>query len=496
MSIEFKYVPLTFISTRNAIEEQLRNTVVFKKVFDEYQNCVPLGELIISTQYGFTASAKSEGSHRLLRITDINNGKVNWDTVPKCDCDRPQNYTLNEGDVLIARTGNNISFLVDSSVPNNSVFASYLIRIICDKSKILPEYLYLFLNSYAFWPQILLKQRGALLQNVNASLMKQLLIPMCSLNQQMEIINNIKTNLTLKISEETEKIVSLFNNKNDISSELTHQLDLIKQLRQAFLREAMQGKLCHAELVSASQETGHDLLAKIKAEKAQLIAEKKLKKEKELPPITEDEIPFEIPEHWAWCRLGEISNFISGTNFNSSDFKKGEGVKCIKITNAGVGELIETDDVLPYNFIEKYSNYIVYQGDLILALTRPYIAEGLKISKCNNVYNNSLLNQRVALIRNYPAISNEYIYKYLRSDYVLNKYKSMFEGKGQQPNLKKEDVTELLFPLPPLHEQEQIVAKLEELMAFCDSLEESIKESQGYNEKLLQQVLREALQPQ
>ena len=104
MSIEFKYVPLTFISTRNAIEEQLRNTVVFKKVFDEYQNCVPLGELIFSTQYGFTASAKSEGSHRLLRITDINNGKVNWDTVPKCDCDRPQNYTLNEGDVLIANS--------------------------------------------------------------------------------------------------------------------------------------------------------------------------------------------------------------------------------------------------------------------------------------------------------------------------------------------------------------------------------------------------------
>ena len=77
---------------------------------------------------------------------------------------------------------------------------------------------------------------------------------------------------------------------------------------------------------------------------------------------------------------------------------------------------------------------------------------------------------------------------------LLNKYKSMFEGKGQQPNLKKEDVTELLFPLPPLHEQEQIVAKLEELMAFCDGLEQSIKESQGYNEKLLQQVLREALQ--
>lgn len=291
------------------------------------------------------------------------------------------------------------------------------------------------------------------------------------------------------------QFVNMQHSKVELNSELTHQLDLIKQLRQAFLREAMQGNLVDgSKLMVDGVETGRELLAKIKAEKAQLIAEKKLKKEKELASITADEIPFEIPEHWTWCKLGEITNFISGTNFNSSDFKKGEGVKCIKITNAGVGELIETDDVLPYNFIEKYANYIVYQGDLILALTRPYIAEGLKISKCNNVYNNSLLNQRVALIRNYPSISNEYIYKYLRSDYVLNKYKSMFEGKGQQPNLKKEDVTELLFPLPPLHEQEQIVAKLEELMAFCDGLEQSIKESQGYNEMLLQQVLREALQ--
>jgi type I restriction enzyme S subunit len=316
-----------------------------------------------------------------------------------------------------------------------------------------------------------------------------------TVRQALRFEDLCKIEISIPSYEEQEILIASIENteieSNLISSELTHQLDLIKQLRQAFLREAMQGKLVKS---ANTKETGQQLLAKIKAEKAQLIAEKKLKKEKELASISEDEIPFEIPEHWSWCRLGEISNFISGTNFNSSDFKKGEGVKCIKITNAGVGELIETDDVLPYNFIEKYSNYIVYQGDLILALTRPYIAEGLKISKCNNVYNNSLLNQRVALIRNYPSISNEYIYKYLRSDYVLNKYKSMFEGKGQQPNLKKEDVTELLFPLPPLHEQEKIVAKLEELMAFCDGLEQSIKESQGYNEKLLQQVLREALQ--
>jgi type I restriction enzyme S subunit len=71
----------------------------------------------------------------------------------------------------------------------------------------------------------------------------------------------------------------------------------------------------------------------------------------------------------------------------------------------------------------------------------------------------------------------------------------MFEGKGQQPNLKKEDVTDLLFPLPPLAEQQRIVAKLEQLMQTCNELETSIKQSVAYNERLLQQVLREALEP-
>jgi type I restriction enzyme S subunit len=71
----------------------------------------------------------------------------------------------------------------------------------------------------------------------------------------------------------------------------------------------------------------------------------------------------------------------------------------------------------------------------------------------------------------------------------------MFEGKGQQPNLRKDHVTDLLIPLPPLSEQQRIVTKLDELMGYCDELEASIKESQQQNELLLQQVLREALEP-
>ena len=468
----------------------------------------PLSDYIkIGGGYAFKTSEYKKSGIPIIRISDFNNEQIDISNCVYYDEDASlSKYELKENDIIICLTGGTIAKLGIVQAGLGKLYMNQRVGRfdILDNSKFEKEYVYWIARSV----QSIIKNLawGAAIPNVSPKQIEKLQFsfpPIEVQRQIIEFLNDLKNNTIqnkVYFNESIERhIIELQNNNvalKDVNSELTHQLDLIKQLRQAFLREAMQGKLLTPVTSSGveKQETGHDLLAKIKAEKAQLIAEKKLKKEKELPPITNDEIPFEIPEHWAWCRLGEISNFISGTNFNSSDFKKGEGVKCIKITNAGVGELIETDDVLPYNFIEKYSNYIVYQGDLILALTRPYIAEGLKISKCNNVYNNSLLNQRVALIRNYPAISNEYIYKYLRSDYVLNKYKSMFEGKGQQPNLKKEDVTELLFPLPPLHEQEQIVAKLEELMVFCDGLEESIKESQGYNEKLLQQVLREALQ--
>ena len=224
------------------------------------------------------------------------------------------------------------------------------------------------------------------------------------------------------------------------------------------------------------------------------IKEGKIKKQKPLPPITKEEIPFEIPENWVWCRLGEIIDFISGNNFKSGDFYKGDGAKCIKITNVGIHEIIETDERLPINFKKIYSQYLVYEGDLVLALTRPYISNGLKISQCPSSYNESLLNQRVAVIRPFVEI-NSFMYAFLKSEFVLNYYKSLFDGKGQQPNLRKDHVTELLFPLPPISEQKAIVAKLDELMAYCDSLEENIKNSQKQNEMLLQQVLREALEP-
>src|SRR5690606_26356035 len=118
-------------------------------------------------------------------------------------------------------------------------------------------------------------------------------------------------------------------------TELTHQIDLVKQLRQTFLREAMQGKLVPQD---PNDEPASVLLEKIKDEKERLIKEKKIKKQKPLPPITEDEIPFEIPENWVWCRLGEICFKITD-GFHNTPPKVSEGFPYIAATH------VKTDSI-------------------------------------------------------------------------------------------------------------------------------------------------------
>jgi type I restriction enzyme S subunit len=285
--------------------------------------------------------------------------------------------------------------------------------------------------------------------------------------------------------------------KCGLASEITHQESLLTKLKQAILQEALQGKLtedwraAHPDVEPASQ-----LLQRIQAEKARLIAEKKLRKEKPLPKITPEEIPFEIPKGWEWCRFGQAIRLMNGINFESGDFKKGTGVKCIKITNAGVGEFVETDDTLPLGFDKTYAKYRVFRGDLILALTRPYIASGLKISRCPESYDGALLNQRVAAIRPIDDLLDvDFAFLFLGSDFVLRGYQAEFESKGQQPNLKSEHVTHLRLPLPPLAEQAAIVERVEALMATCRALEAEIEHARTYAAHLLQAVLKEAFAP-
>ena len=346
-----------------------------------------------------------------------------------------------------------------------------------DKS-CLPEFLFYFFKQGNYYLELSKIASGVATQRINTSQLFDLEISLPEIEIQKTLLKNIKI---------------LENFGGEISSELTHQLDLIKQMRQAFLREAMQGKLVKS---TNTKETGQQLLAKIKAEKAQLIADKKLKKEKELSPISEDEIPFEIPEHWSWCRLGELSLFSeAGKSFRCNEIViSGDEWGVIKLSAVSWDKFQEDQNKLYSKTKPLDVSAQILNGDFIIsrANTSELVGKSVVV---NSISKNLLLSDKTIRFKFSDSISTEFINLCNNTDTARIYY--AIKGTGSSPsmkNIKREHMNELLIPLPPLHEQELIVAKLEELMSFCDGLEQSIKESQGYNEMLLQQVLREALQ--
>lgn len=301
-------------------------------------------------------------------------------------------------------------------------------------------------------------------------------------------------NLSKEEQDDFIKLVDRIENL-EISTELTHQLDLVKQLRQSFLREAMQGKLVPQD---ENDEPASVLLEKIKAEKERLTKEKKIKKQKPLPPISEEEIPFDIPENWVWCRLGELCNTITkgsspkwqGVNYVDS-YEKG----ILFITSKNVDSFkidLSDSSFVEAKFNEIEPRSILQKGDLLTNIVGASIGR-TALFDLDFVAN---INQAVCILRiEHEFIDKPYLLNLMNSEFVINLMLEMQFAPGRA-NLSMSNLANFPIPLPPLSEQQRIVAKLDELMAYCDELEASIKESQQQNEQLLQQVLREALEPE
>ena len=171
-----------------------------------------------------------------------------------------------------------------------------------------------------------------------------------------------------------------------------------------------------------------------------------------------------IPIHpdWPMVELGEAAQVTSGYSFDSKDFAPTNPIKCIKISNVGVREFVADEESnLPAGFCEKYPAYVVHHDDLVIALTRSIISTGLKVAVVPHEYHHSLLNQRVASIRERENVSHsKFIYFSLCSDatyrYIEEKARSLM-----QPNLSIVDLKKLEIPLPPLATQQAIVAEIE-----------------------------------
>lgn len=342
------------------------------------------------------------------------------------------------------------------------------------------DYLNLIIQSPYFKEELeKIPTTGSAQKSIHERQILEIEIPFPSLDEQELIVDSFKKNQ---------------DGLNEISTALTHQLELVKQLRQAFLREAMQGKLVPQD---SNDEPASVLLEKIKAEKERLIKEMKIKNQKPLPPITEGEIPFEIPDNWVWCRLGELCNTIT-----KGSSPKWQGVKYVDSYEKGILFITSKNvdsfkiDLSDSSFVEAKFNEIeprsiLQKGDLLTNIVGASIGR-TALFDLDFVAN---INQAVCILRiEHKFIDKPYLLNLMNSEFVINLMLEMQFAPGRA-NLSMSNLGNFPIPLPPLSEQQRIVAKLDELMAYCDDLEVSVKESQEQNELLLQQVLREALEP-
>jgi restriction endonuclease S subunit len=341
----------------------------------------------------------------------------------------------------------------------------------------LPEFLFYFFKQGNYYLELAKIASGVATQRINTTQLFELEMPLPDIETQKQVISNIK---------------SLEKNGDAISTELTHQLTLLKKLRQQLLQDAVQGKLISNEqLVINNEETGQQLLAKIKAEKEQLIAEKKLKKEKELAPITADEIPFDIPENWVWCRLGEVVSLITSGSRNWNKYYSKEGVLFIRSQNIKPTQIDLTNKAfvkLPNSTEGKRT--AVEKDDILITITGAGVSNAGLLTEM--FFDEGYISQHVALVRLMMNQIAYWVHFCIISDCIG---KSQFSKMiyGDKPGLNLAQLNSLIIPLPPLSQQNLIVQKLDELMQYCNELEASIQESQVQNQQLLQQVLREAL---
>nr|WP_279593686.1 restriction endonuclease subunit S [Lactobacillus kefiranofaciens] len=232
---------------------------------------------------------------------------------------------------------------------------------------------------------------------------------------------------------------------------------------------AMRGKLVPQD---PNDEPASVLLEKIKAEKAELIKEKKIKKTKPLPPITDDEKPFDIPDSWEWVRLGDVIDFSLGKTprrGNSKYWEKGS-IPWVSISDIGEEKYLEStkEKITPIALKDSFKNQIESVGTLLMSFK---LSIGkVAILKVPAVHNEAIIS--VYPIMNNKNITRDYLYYLLPIISNSGYFTPAIKGK----TLNKKLISQLKVPLPPLSEQSRIAAKIAQLFALLRKVETSTQQ--------------------
>ena len=261
-----------------------------------------------------------------------------------------------------------------------------------------------------------------------------------------------------------------------------------KQIRQKILDLAIRGELVPQD---PTDEPASVLLERIRAEKEQLIKDKKLKRDKkDNEPI--DEVPFELPEGWEWCRLGEIAYIAAGSTPESSSFVN-KGIPYLKVYNLR-NQAIDFD-YKPQYIKESIHNGILKRskteiGDLIMNIVGPPLG---KLAIIPTSLPESNFNQAAVLIRPYlyKNIINKYLFYFLSEMSEINSIST--KGSAGQINISLSQSKNIRVPFPPLAEQERIAQKVEQLLTIVDTIELLKEQLKALVKQTKNQVLNYAI---
>lgn len=342
-------------------------------------------------------------------------------------------------------------------------------------NSIIPKLLLKYLKSAEGLRQIKQNARGTVRQALRFEDLCKIEITLPKYEEQLELYNNLE----------------LTQNKCDsLNLEYKNQLDLLKKLRQQILQDAVQGKLVPQD---PNDEPASVLLERIKAEKEKLVREKKIKKEKPLPPIKPKEIPFEIPENWVWCRGDEIAEFIDPQPSHRTPPEVLKGIPYISMKDISIEGQINFNSarkVSPTILKEHNARYTLKEGDFIFGKIGTIGKPVWLITPFDYT-----LSANLILIQGNREVVNVRFLFYFLSSPIAEKH--LYENKSEMsyPVFGMKKARLMPVPIPPYEEQHRIVTKTDHLLTLCDELEQSIKQNQKYTQELLQVALKEALEP-
>lgn len=349
--------------------------------------------------------------------------------------------TTKAGDILLARYGGSLGKVFWAKDGAYNVAMAKIIYLFNQES-INSHYLYYYYHGPIYRNFIQSISRSAQ-SGFNREDLKSLLFPLPPLAEQNRIV---------------EKIESIFPILDTIDTLQSQYQDNLVALKSKIIDAGIQGKLTKQ---LSEDGTAEELYQQIQREKLALEKAGKIKKAKPLPPISDEEKPFDIPDNWKWVRLDDIcKSIMDGDHQPPPQVKSGVPFLVISNISSGKIDLTETRHVPQEYFDALSEERIACKGDVLFTVTGSF---GIPVKV--TVKENFCFQRHIALLK--PLMDADYLYWALRSQFVYKQCDDVAIGVAQR-TVGIKPLRNMIIPLPPLAEQKRIVAKLEELLPLCE----------------------------